>query len=108
MWHADLPHLPCLLAKMWCISGIVIFCIIANIRQLPASSLSFQYQLDVCMIFQFKAEIFSYLPRGKRQGEAFAVDHPVIIGYPRHQFFGSYREIVFMYLPVPVLGIFVF
>ena len=22
MWHADLPHLPCLLAKMWCISGI--------------------------------------------------------------------------------------
>ena len=24
MWHADLPHLPCLLAKMWCVRGIII------------------------------------------------------------------------------------
>ena len=24
MLHADFPHLPCLLAKMWCISGIII------------------------------------------------------------------------------------
>ena len=23
MWHANLPHLPCLLAKMWCISWII-------------------------------------------------------------------------------------
>ena len=24
MWHADLPHLPCLPAKMWCVRGITI------------------------------------------------------------------------------------
>ncbi len=25
MWHADLPHLPCLLAKLWCVRGITTF-----------------------------------------------------------------------------------
>ena len=32
MWHANLPHLPCLLAKMWCVRGITIYSVVRDMN----------------------------------------------------------------------------
>ena len=38
MWHANLPHLPCLLAKMWCVRGITIKCNVDFCKIVPTFS----------------------------------------------------------------------